>query len=96
MLQTVKMLGWYPCPSFGPFNPYQVEGPKTISYEVVEQMGWSCPDAVVIPTGSGCLATGVWKGFKELKKLGLTDCYPKIIPVQPAGKHAACQGHQGG
>jgi threonine synthase len=85
MLQTVKMLGWYPCPSFGPFNPYQVEGPKTISYEVVEQMGWSCPDAVVIPTGSGCLATGVWKGFKELKKLGLTDCYPKIIPVQPAG-----------
>jgi len=85
MLQTVRELGWYPCPSFGPFNPYQVEGPKTISYEVVEQMGWRCPDAVVIPTGSGCLATGVWKGFRELRKLGLTDSYPKIIPVQPAG-----------
>ncbi|MEM4236689.1 MAG: pyridoxal-phosphate dependent enzyme, partial [Candidatus Caldarchaeum sp.] len=66
MMQTVKELGWYPCPSFGPFNPYQVEGPKTIIYEMVEQMGWSVPDFVFIPTGSGCLATGIWKALKEL------------------------------
>ncbi|MEM2237391.1 MAG: threonine synthase [Candidatus Caldarchaeum sp.] len=85
MLQTVKNLGWYPCPSFGPFNPYQVEGPKTIAYEVVEQMGWLVPDALIIPTGSGCLATGVWKGLRDLMRLGLIDQYPKIIPVQPSG-----------
>ncbi|MEM2225632.1 MAG: threonine synthase [Candidatus Caldarchaeum sp.] len=85
MLQAVKNLGWYPCPSFGPFNPYQVEGPKTIAYEIVEQMGWSVPDAVLIPTGSGCLATGIWKGLVDLLQLGLIDSYPKIIPVQPSG-----------
>ncbi len=24
LLEVVKRRGWYPCPSFGPFNPYQV------------------------------------------------------------------------
>jgi len=85
MMQTVKELGWYPCPSFGPFNPYQVEGPKTIVYEMVEQMGWSVPDFVFIPTGSGCLATGIWKALKELRLLGLIENYPKMVPVQPSG-----------
>ncbi|MEM2258023.1 MAG: threonine synthase [Candidatus Caldarchaeum sp.] len=85
MMQTVKELGWYPCPSFGPFNPYQVEGPKTIIYEMVEQMGWSVPDFVFIPTGSGCLATGIWKALKELRLLGLIENYPKMVPVQPSG-----------
>jgi len=85
MLQTVEKMGWYPCPSFGPFNPYQVEGPKTIAYEVVEQMGWTPCDAIIIPTGSGCLAAGIWKGLKDLHILGFIDRYPKLIPVQPAG-----------
>lgn len=85
MLQTVKELGWYPCPSFGPFNPYQVEGPKTIVYETMEQLRWEPPDFILIPTGSGCLATGIWKGLKDLKIIGLIDRYPKIVPVQPEG-----------
>ncbi|MDW7977332.1 MAG: pyridoxal-phosphate dependent enzyme, partial [Candidatus Caldarchaeum sp.] len=85
MLQTVSSWGWYPCPSFGPFNPYQVEGPKTIVYEVLEQLGWSVPDALLIPTGSGCLAAGIWKGLRDLMQLGLIDSYPSIVPVQPAG-----------
>jgi threonine synthase len=89
---TVKMLldvieenGWYPCPSFGPFNPYQVEGPKTISYEIIEQLDWEIPDWVMIPTGSGCLFTGVWKGFKDFSRIGLTDCLPKLAAIQSAG-----------
>ncbi|MEM1956430.1 MAG: threonine synthase [Candidatus Caldarchaeum sp.] len=85
MIQAVFKLGWYPCPSFGPFNPYQVEGPKTIAYEVLEQLGWVVPDAVLVPTGSGCLAAGVWKGLRDMMRLGWIDSYPKLIPVQPAG-----------
>ncbi|MEM0349956.1 MAG: threonine synthase [Candidatus Caldarchaeum sp.] len=85
MMQTVRELGWYPCPSFGAFNPYQVEGPKTIVYEMVEQMGWNVPDFVFIPTGSGCLATGIWKALKEMHQLGLIESYPKMVPVQPTG-----------
>lgn len=88
MLETMKRLGWYPCPSFGPFNPYQLEGLKTIAYEVVEQMGWRSPDFILIPTGSGCLAAGVWKGLRDLYTLGLIADYPGIVPVQPEGNQA--------
>jgi len=88
MLKAVEKSGYYPCPSFGPFNPYQVEGPKTMAYEIFEQMSWSSPDAIFIPTGSGCLATGIWKGVNDFKQLGLIEELPKLVVVQPEGNQA--------
>ncbi len=87
LLEAVKRRGWYPCPSFGPFNPYQVEGPKAISFEVAEQLNWQPFDWVFIPTGSGCLATGIWKGFRDLREIGFIDHYPKLVVVQPEGNN---------
>lgn len=85
MLETVRRKNWYPCPSFGPFNPYQVEGPKTISYELSEQFNWSVQDWVLVPTGSTCLLTGVWKGYRDFQEIGFIDEIPRLVPVQPAG-----------
>ncbi|MDJ0273947.1 MAG: threonine synthase [Aigarchaeota archaeon] len=87
MVKAVRAFGWYPCPSFGPFNPYQVEGPKTVVYELVEQLGWKSPDAVLVPTGSGCFLTGLWKGLRDLMALGILreEELPMLIPVQPEG-----------
>jgi len=89
---TVEMLQlaidnyeWYPCPSFGPFNPYQVEGPKTMSYEIIEQMGWRTPDWVFVPAGSACLLTGVWKGFRDFLSLDLIQKMPRLVAVQSTG-----------
>ena len=82
---VVEKYGWYPCPSFGPFNPYQVEGPKTMSYEIIEQLGWNPPDWILIPTGSGCLLTGVWKGLKDFQAVGLTDSTPNLAAIQSTG-----------
>jgi threonine synthase len=91
---TVKMMrilyekySFYPSPSFGVFNPYQVEGPKTISMEIIEQLQWQTPDQVFIPTGAASLLTGVYKGFRDFNKLGFIDKYPKLIAVQPEGNH---------
>jgi threonine synthase len=91
---TVKMMrilyekyGFYPSPSFGVFNPYQVEGPKTISMEIIEQLQWQTPDQVFIPTGAASLLTGIYKGFRDFNKLGFIDKYPKLIAVQPEGNH---------
>lgn len=91
---TVKMMrilyekhGFYPSPSFGVFNPYQVEGPKTISMEVVEQLDWSIPDQVFVPTGAASLLTGVYKGFRDFEKLGFTNGIPRLVAVQPEGNH---------
>mgnify|MGYP000203287895 CR=1 FL=1 len=89
---TVKMLrivvekyGFYPAPSFGPFNPYQIEGPKTISYEIIEQFNWSIPHYVFVPVGAAALLTGVWKGFKDFKNVGFINELPKLVAIQSTG-----------
>ena len=96
MLEAVEKFGYYPCPSFGPFNPYQVEGPKTMVYELYEQRGWGDLDVILIPTGSGCLLTGIWKGLQDLKKLDLIRQYPRLMAVQPAGNRALVEAMQKG
>ncbi|AAC06822.1 threonine synthase [Aquifex aeolicus] len=64
-------LGW----AFVNINirPYYAEGSKTLAFEVAEQLGWRAPDVVVAPAASGSLYTKIWKGFNELKKVGLID-----------------------
>ncbi|RMH00157.1 MAG: threonine synthase [Aquificota bacterium] len=52
-------------------RPFYAEGSKTLAFEVVEQLGWKAPDAVVAPAASGSLITKIWKGLKELVKVGL-------------------------
>ena len=60
-------------------RPYYSEGSKTLAYEVAEQLGWRAPDHVVVPIGSGSLFTKVWKGFNELRDVGLIDGGPRRI-----------------
>ena len=86
MLRLVcKRFGWYPCPSFALFNPYQAEGPKTMSYEIAEQLGWTTPDWVFAGVGSGALLAGNWKGFREFKRLGFVKGAPRMVAVQSTG-----------
>ena len=89
---TVKLMrmvhekfGFYMAPSFGPFNPYQIEGPKTISYEIVEQLGWRRPDWVFVPVGAASLLTGVWKGFRDFREIGIIPDLPHLFAVQSTG-----------
>lgn len=96
MIAATDRFGYYPCPSFGPFNPYQVEGPKTIVYELYEQQKWADPDLILVPTGSGCLLTGIWKGLEDLKRLGLIGSFPRLVAVQPEGNQALVKAIQGG
>ena len=80
--EAAAEFGWYnrSCA----INPYLVEGKKTVSYEICEQLGWRAPDIAVVAVGDGCTIAGVWKGFKECYQLGLIDRLPKIIGVQAA------------
>ena len=52
-------------------RPYYAEGSKTMAFEVAEQLGWRAPAHVVVPAASGSLATKIWKGLKELHRMGL-------------------------
>ncbi|MGI0085985.1 MAG: threonine synthase, partial [Nitrososphaerales archaeon] len=74
-------------------NPYRIEGQKTASFEVVEQLSGHLPDYVILPVGNGGNITSIWKGFSEILEDGLEDIVgphrgstpPKIIGIQAEG-----------
>ncbi len=67
-------------------RPFYAEGSKTFAFEIAEQMGWQFPQHVVVPMAGGSLITKIWKGFKELKKLGfLNENASKIYGAQASG-----------
>jgi threonine synthase len=67
-------------------EPHRVEGKKTMGLEVVEQLGWRMPDAMVYPTGGGTGIVGMWKAFAELEALGLAGAErPRMYCVQSEG-----------
>jgi threonine synthase len=78
---TAEETGWYQATA--ELNPFVVEAQKTISYEVYEQFG--VPEWVVVSMGSGGTIYSLWKGFKELKQLGIAKSLPKIVGVQTEG-----------
>jgi threonine synthase len=63
------------------YNPLTIEGKKTVSLELFKQLG-QAPDILFVSVGDGCILSGVYKGFRDLKKLGLIPSVPKIIGVQ--------------
>ncbi|HTS27575.1 MAG TPA: threonine synthase [Bryobacteraceae bacterium] len=75
--------GWYNRNSG--INPYLVEGKKTVSLEIAEQLGWEMPDWVAVSVGDGCTVAGVWKAFRELRQIGLIERTPRILGVQAEG-----------
>ncbi len=66
-------------------NPLACDGYKTIAYEMARSMRFEAPDYVICPIGGGILISKVFKGFEEMKALGLIDCLPKMVAVQAAG-----------
>jgi len=65
---------------------YYAEGSKTLAFEIAEQLGWSLPDAVIAPIGSGSMFTKVHQGFGELLELDLVDgTTPRLFGGQGEG-----------
>ncbi|MBE3136959.1 MAG: threonine synthase [Thermoplasmata archaeon] len=64
------------------WNPFFFHGTKTCIFEIVEQLGWNAPDAIILPVGNGTLLLGTYIGLKELQREKIIDTLPKIIGVQ--------------
>ena len=77
-------------------NPYLAEGKKTAALEICEQLNWDVPDLVFVPVGDGCILSGVWKGFKDLKEIGFIDRFPQLIGVQAEGSAPLVDAFQKG
>jgi threonine synthase len=67
------------------FNPFRLEGQKTIMYRVLEALEWEVPDWIVVPGGNlgNCSAFG--KAFAELHYLGLIKKIPRLAIIQAQG-----------
>lgn len=81
--EMIEKHGWYN--RNAAINPYLMEGKKTVSLEIAEQLGWEAPDYVALSVGDGCTIAGVWKGFTDLYSAGLISRLPKLISVQAQG-----------
>ena len=65
---------------------YYGEGSKTLAYEIVEQLGWRLPTAVVAPMAGGSLISKLRKGFGEFAAAGLArGPAPRLYGAQAAG-----------
>lgn len=77
-----------------------VEAMKTIAFEIAEQLTlqrgappesngnagkWCTPDWYIQAISGGMGPLGVYKGFCELKKLGMIDRIPAMAPIQAEG-----------
>ena len=72
------------------YNPFTREGKKTCAYEIWESLGGRVPDRIVVPTGDGNLLSGMWKGWCDLRDVGLVDRVPRIDCVQSDTSAAIC------
>ncbi|KPJ61068.1 MAG: threonine synthase [Latescibacteria bacterium DG_63] len=99
-LQASKSFGWY-CRNTA-YNPYTVEGKKTASFEICEQLthvpvatgngrdgAWKAPDRIFVSVGDGNIISGLWKGLRDLAALGWIEKMPKLMGIQAEGS-AAC------
>ena len=83
-LAVSKEFGWY-CRNTA-YNPFTVEGKKTASFEICEQLslplpsggkrgdgGFRAPDRIFVSVGDGNIISGLWKGLRDLAALGWID-----------------------
>ena len=65
---------------------YYAEGSKTLAFEIVEQLGWEMPTAVVCPIASGAMFSKLWQGFEQFGRLGLIgEERPRLFGGQAEG-----------
>ena len=77
--------GWFDVSTLK--EPFRVEGKKTMGYEVAEQMGWTLPDAILLPYRRRC---GIDRDVEGVRGNGGTGLArqgkrPKMICVQSDG-----------
>ena len=79
-IEATKKFGWYNRNTA--FNPFTIEGKKTVSFEIFSQLNKNIPDKIFVPVGDGVIISGVYKGFEDLLNLGIINKIPTIVAVQ--------------
>lgn len=81
--EAAEEFGWYNGTTTHQV-PLANTGNRTMAYELYEQLG-EAPDWILIPVSAGPLLTQTYRGFQELKALGLVDELPAMAGLQADG-----------
>lgn len=73
-------------------NPFRLQGQKTASFEIVEELGCA-PDYHCLPVGNAGNITAHWMGYCEYHKAGINNSLPKMVGYQAAGSAPFMRGH---
>jgi threonine synthase len=65
------------------WQPFFLQGTKTLAYELWEDLGFGAPDNIIIPTGAGSNILGCDIGFSELLRHGEIANLPRLFAAQP-------------
>jgi threonine synthase len=93
-IAACEKFGWYNRNTA--FNPFTIEGKKTVALEIAADLKPEAPDVVLVPTGDGVIVSGVAKGFADLVHGGLLHRRPRLIAVQPTGSSAIARALRSG
>ena len=73
-------------------NADRLEGQKTASFEIIDELG-DAPDDLFIPVGNAGNITAYWKGFQEYHDSGTSTRLPRMMGFQAAGAAPIVLGH---
>lgn len=65
------------------WQPFFLQGTKSIAYELWEDFNFEVPDNVIVPVGAGSTLLGCHIGFGELRAAGQTRKLPRLFAAQP-------------
>ena len=91
-LEATRQFGWFNRNTG--YNPITVEGKKTVSLELFEQL--PSLDAVFVSVGDGCIISGIGKGFQDLLRAGLIPKLPRLYGVQAQGSSVLSKAYRCG
>jgi threonine synthase len=81
----------YPITLVNSLNPYRIEGQKTGSFEICDDLK-GAPAYHAIPVGNAGNITAYWKGYKEYRASGLITGLPRMLGFQAAGSAPIVKG----
>lgn len=72
-------------------NPYRLQGQKTASFEIIEELG-NAPDYHCLPVGNAGNISAYWMGYKEYHEKGKANKRPIMCGYQASGAAPFLQG----
>src|SRR3954466_12383402 len=65
-------------------NPFRLEGQKTASFEIIDELG-DAPDLHILPVGNAGNISAYWMGYDEFHRAGKATRRPRMLGFRAAG-----------